>query len=63
MAVEGGIGVDEGLRGVVLRVADEGGEFGSLFVFEADVYFVLMLQEVAGDEFFFTGVHGWMAVR
>ena len=63
VAVEGGVGVDEGLWGVLLGVADEGGEFGPFLVFEAHVDFLLMFQKVAGDEFFVAGVHGSMTVR
>jgi hypothetical protein len=63
VAVEGRVGVDEGLWGVALRVSDKGGEFGPFLIFEAHVDFVLMLQEMTGDEFFVAGVHDSMTVR
>ena len=48
--------MDERLGSVLLGVADECGEFGPFLVFEANVDFLLMFQEVAGDEFFVAGV-------
>jgi hypothetical protein len=63
VTVEGGVGVDEGLGGVLLGVTDEGGEFGPFLVFEAHVDFLLMFQKMAGDEFFVAGVHGSITVR
>ena len=50
------------LGAVVLRVADEGGEFGPFLVFKAHVDFPLMFHEMAGDELFVAGVNGSMAV-
>jgi len=51
VAVEGGVGVDEGLWGGLLGVTDEGGEFGPFLVFEAHVDFLLLLQEMTVSDF------------
>jgi thiol-disulfide isomerase/thioredoxin len=63
VAVERGVRVDERSGSVVLHVAHEGGELGPFPVFETDINLVLMLQEMAGDEFFFAFVHGSITER